>query len=268
MTRHGKPVHNLLSPVLSNSEILPSMYLLWLDAPGIASSARPGQFAMIRCDDGAKRLLRRPMTVHTVEGSRIAFFYRAVGEGTRWLSRRRQGDTLGVLGPLGNGFNIGQKSRHLLLVAGGMGLAPLRFLAETAIEEGRCVTLLAGAKTASALYPADLLPDKASYVPATEDGSLGETGLVTDLVPRHAAGVGQAFACGPEAMYRTLARERASRPPGLKVQLSLEVRMGCGVGACLSCTIETRSGPRHVCTDGPVFDLDEVKWGSAPVCAL
>ncbi len=247
---------------------MPATYLMWLEAPEIASSVRPGQFAMVRCDAGIVRVLRRPLTIHQVEGDRVAFLYRVTGDGTGWLAERGRGDNLDVLGPLGNGFTIDEQASRALLVAGGIGLAPLRFLADCLVSEGREVTLLLGSRTASHLYPRELLPGGLKLVTATEDGSVGEEGLVTPLVGRYGRQAGQVFACGPEAMYRALAQDRNSLPPGLHIQVSLEVRMGCGVGACLSCTIKTKAGNKHVCKDGPVFDLDEVVWGETPVCAL
>ncbi|HLC23634.1 MAG TPA: dihydroorotate dehydrogenase electron transfer subunit [Dehalococcoidia bacterium] len=254
--------------VLTNTVLMPSTYLLWLEAPEIASSTRPGQFAMLRCGNDLQRMLRRPLTVHQVEGSRIAFLYRVAGAGTQWLSQRQAGDVADLLGPLGNGFSVNRSSHRLLLTAGGLGIAPLRFLADSALAQGHEVTLLVGAKTASALYPGELLPPEIRLISATEDGSVGEKGLVTELLPRYAAGADQVFACGPEGMYRAMASDRRVLPANCKVQVSLEVRMGCGVGACLSCTVKTRGGLKHVCKDGPVFDLDDVLWWEAPSCML
>ncbi|MDO8473344.1 MAG: dihydroorotate dehydrogenase electron transfer subunit [Dehalococcoidia bacterium] len=261
-------MNNKSCPVQSNREILPSTHLMWVDAPQLAATARPGQFAMLRCCDNVERMLRRPLTMHQVDGSRVAFLYRVMGEGTRWLSARSEGQPVDILGPLGNGFTVNEQSRRLLLVAGGMGFAPLRFLADKAMAEGHEVTLLIGAKAANALYPAELIPKGLEVIAVTEDGSAGDRGLVTQFLGRYVEAANQVFACGPEPMYRALLPGRDSWPAGLRAQVSLEVRMGCGVGACLSCTIRTKSGPRHVCKDGPVFDLDDVLWGETPVCAL
>ena len=254
--------------VLSNRELLASTYLLWLEAPEIAASALPGQFAMLRCGNDLQRMLRRPLTVHHVEGSRIAFLYRVAGAGTEWLSQRQAGDVVDLLWPLGNGFSVDPGSHRLLLVAGGLGIAPLMFLADRAIAQGHEVTFLVGAKTASAIYPNSLLPPGARLIPVTEDGSVGEKGLITELLPRYAAGADQVFACGPEGMYRAMASARKGLPDNCKMQVSLEVRMGCGVGVCLSCTVKTRGGLKHVCKDGPVFDLDEIVWGETLVCMI
>lgn len=259
-------MHSLNCRVLSNQELMPSTYLLWVEAPEIAAEAKPGQFAMLRCDDGLRRVLRRPLSVHQVERGSVGFLYRATGSGTDWLSQRIPGQMLDILGPLGNGFSVDPEAVSHLLVAGGIGLAPLRFLADTLVQSGKQAILLMGSRSASHLYPVDLLPSGLRVAVATEDGSKGQKGLVTSVVQQLLAEAGQLFCCGPEAMYRAIVGDR-NLGPG-RVQVSLEVRMACGMGACLSCTVQTRSGNRHVCKDGPVFNLDEVLWGDAPVCAL
>jgi len=261
------PVELVAGKVISNRIVARATYLMWVEAPGIAASAVPGQFAMLRCGEGLERVLRRPLSIHDVHGQHVAFLYRVMGPGTEWLSRRER-DVIDVMGPLGRGFSVGDGSRKLLLVAGGIGVAPLRFLAEKAVAAGKEVTLLMGARSSAELYPVGLLPRGLNVQVATEDGSRGEKGLVTVMLPRFASGVDQAFACGPEAMYRGLRDEREKLQSGMPVQVSLEARMGCGMGACLSCSVKTRHGMRHVCKDGPVFDLDEIDWDAGPVCTV
>jgi dihydroorotate dehydrogenase electron transfer subunit len=149
-------------------------------------------------------------------------------------------------------------AKNLLLVAGGIGMAPLAFLAEEANALGRAVTVLLGAKRASQLCPVSQLPNGISIVEATEDGSKGRKGLVTDLVGEFAGGADQVFACGPAAMYQSMARLECLK--GKSVQVSLEERMACGVGACYGCSVITRNGPKQVCHDGPVFELADIVW--------
>jgi dihydroorotate dehydrogenase electron transfer subunit len=253
-------VKQAISTVVANTQVSPGVHLLWVDAPEIAAAALAGQYVMLRCGEGDDLTLRRPLSIHRVTRERnVAFLFAAVGKGTDWLSRRRQGDRVDLFGPLGNGFHVAPSSGSLLLVAGGMGVAPLAALADQAIENDRPVTILYGAGTASGLC-ADpkSLPGVESVV-VTEDGSAGETGLVTDLLPRYAGGADQVFACGPLTMYRRMAgmsRELSGKP----TQVLLEVVMGCGVGACLGCSIETAHGQRLVCKDGPVFELSEIVW--------
>jgi dihydroorotate dehydrogenase electron transfer subunit len=157
--------------IISNTEVMPEAHLLWLQAPDIAEVAQPGQFVMVRCGEGYDPLLRRPFSIHQVaNGGQIALLFNIVGRGTEWLSQCREGDTIDLLGPLGNGFSLQPSSRKLLLVGGGIGIAPLVFLAEKAIGERRSITLLIGARDASLLYPRSLLPSSIKLVTATEKG--------------------------------------------------------------------------------------------------
>jgi len=256
--------------VVDKGKLIPGLYrphgrsidfsqMIRLSCPEIAREARPGQFVMVDC--GEDCLLPRPFSIHRVIDKEDVELYFAVlegGRGTGWLSRRQAGDDIRLLGPLGNGFSISSASHNLLLVAGGMGVAPLYFLAEEALSRECSVTLLYG--TASEhRYPEDLLPPGLTLVAATDDGTVGYHGPVTDLLPDFIGRADQVFACGPLPMYRAL----AGNYPRLKnrpVQVSLEVRMACGRGVCYGCTIGTKDGLRRVCEHGPVFALDTVLW--------
>jgi dihydroorotate dehydrogenase electron transfer subunit len=244
--------------VIANEAIMPGVSLIWLDCPDIAAQARPGQFVMVRCGEGPEYQLRRPLSIHQRDGERLALLYKVVGKGTQWLSRCQAGDKLDLLGALGKGYEIYPDSRNLLLVAGGIGIAPLRFLADEAVSRGKEVTLLLGAPTARQLYPSRLLPAGARLVTATEDGTEGKKGVITDIVPDFSDSADQLFACGPLPMYKAMAgmAELKDKP----VQVSLEMRMGCGMGICYGCTVKTREGLRQVCKHGPIFDMDEVLW--------
>jgi dihydroorotate dehydrogenase electron transfer subunit len=227
-----------------------------LKCPGM-EPAKPGQFVMVRC--GGESILPRPFSIHQMHAKGDMSLYFAVledGKGTSWLSERKIGDKVAILGPLGNWFHVAPESRNLLLVAGGMGIAPLLFLAEDACEKELSVTLLYGAAFKN---PYPKVSRGIKLIEATEDGSAGYHGMVTDLIPEYVDWADQLFACGPLPMYKTMAQM-----PTLKnksVQLSLEVRMGCGLGVCYGCTIKTKSGLKQVCKDGPVFGLDDILWG-------
>jgi dihydroorotate dehydrogenase electron transfer subunit len=234
--------------------------LIRLHCPGIASEARPGQFVMVNC--GEECFLPRPFSIHWVGGDDIALFFAVPkdGKGSQWLSLRRDSEGVEVFGPLGNGFSIRSGARRLLLVAGGMGLPPLCFLSHQAVGEKRSLTLLLGAAQGP-LYtdiPENLLPPGIEIIGATDDGSVGHKGPITDLLPEHIDRADQVFVCGPLPMYKAMARMPALE--GKPVQVSLEVRMGCGVGTCYGCTVKTKSGSKQVCKDGPVFDLAEIIW--------
>jgi dihydroorotate dehydrogenase electron transfer subunit len=221
----------------------------------------------------------------------IALLFKVTGKGTLWLSQRQPGDKIDIFGPLGKGFTIGPESKNLLLVAGGIGIAPLAFLMQQASSQHR-LTLIHGAATAAQLYPfssADKkrskfssLPKGVQYVPVTEDGSMGQKDRVTDILPDFLDRADQVYACGPVDMYKAMALHLNPSPSkgedkgegetvaeGLvpsynlklrKCQVSLEVRMGCGFGACYGCTINTRKGLKRVCRDGPVFELEDIMW--------
>jgi len=234
---------------------MPGVYLVWLESLQIASAARPGQFVMVHC--GEDTVLRRPISVHQVDKAknRLALLFKVVGKGTLWLSQRRPCERIDLFGPLGNGFSIDENSNHLLLIAGGIGIAPLRFLAQEAAGKGYPVKLLQGAQTASHLYPGRFIPSEIEFITATEDGTAGKKGIITDLLSGLAGWADQIFACGPMPMYQTMAQipELKGKP-----QISLEMRMGCGLGICYGCTVKTKGGLRQVCKDGPVFCLDDI----------
>jgi len=248
--------------VVSNSEVMPGVHLIWLESPQIASVAQPGQFVMVRCGEDFEHPLRRPLSIHQLaDGSKLAFLINVVGKGTHWLAQCQAGDDIDLLGPLGNGYSIHPQSHKLLLLAGGIGIAPLCFLAQEALRSEYSVALLHGGSTATHLYPKHLLPSGIELTVVTEDGTAGKKGMITDLLPDFVDWADQVFACGPTEMYRDMARRKQKLKLEAKsVQISLEVRMGCGRGVCYGCTLKTREGLKQVCQDGPVFNLDDILW--------
>jgi dihydroorotate dehydrogenase electron transfer subunit len=275
--------------LIESREILPGQWLQSFHAPTLATGARAGQFVHIRAGDWSGLVLRRPFSFNTVDAGTgtITIHFRTVGRGTEWFTRLRPGDTVDMLGPLGRPFEVDPRSRHLLLIAGGLGMAGVRMLADEAIRDGRQVVLLFGGASAREVYPSSLLPDEVEYIVATDDGSLGHAGFVTELVPAYEAWADQAFACGPAGMLRALSAQAAGRSQRLGVaklgrkrgggkvvpigspaarrkaflQVSMEQNMGCAVGACLGCVVMGVSGtPQRVCREGPVFASDEIAW--------
>lgn len=247
--------------VVQLNQAVKGAYLMWLESPEIAAQARPGQFIMVKC--GEEATLRRPISLHLVdkEKQRIAFLYVVNGKGTAWLAQRQKSEAVDILGPLGNGFTLEPTAKKILLVAGGIGYAPLCYLADTAINADKKVDLLLGAATAQQLFPKKLIPSGVNCVLATEDGKLGYHGRVTEIIPKYAAAADQIFICGPMPMLQHVAGHQAELGlTGKGVQISMEMRMACGFGVCRGCTIRTQSGVKEVCTDGPVFRLDDVIW--------
>jgi len=247
---------------------------MWIEEPDIAVAAQPGQFITVRCGDFT---LRRPFSVHQVSSREIALLFKVAGKGSLWLSQRQRGERMDILGPLGKGFSIpptkSGQSKHLLLVAGGIGIAPLVFLMQHASSQHQ-ITLIHGASIAAQLYPFSSAAEKRSklsllskgvqFIPVTEDGNMGQKGKATDILPDFLDWADQVYACGPVDMYKAMAemslRAKRSNLKLKKCQVSLEVRMGCSFGACYSCTINTKKGLKHVCRDGPIFELDDIIW--------
>ena len=253
--------------VWSNEEIMPGTHLLWLKSPQVSSLAEPGQYVMINCGEGKELPLRRPLSIHRIKNDYCAFLFKKTGKGTAWLSERKPGNNVDLIGPLGNGFSVHPDSRNLLLVAGGIGIAPLRFLVDTALGQGKKITLLVGARSAAQLPPIETPPGRNPHSgidiqESTEDGSAGYRGMVTELIGTCKSDrIDQVFACGPPAMYRQMSSSRnelgLERKP---TQVSLEMRMGCGMGFCYACSINTSGGLKQVCRDGPVFELADIVW--------
>ncbi len=228
---------------------------MWLEAPEIASAAKAGQFIMISCKSN---LLRRPISIHRIKGSKLAILYAKIGSGTNWLAEQNSNTAIDILGPLGNGYTILPDTKNLLLIAGGMGIAPLTFLADSAIQQGHNVTLLLGAQKTAMVFPSKLLPDNIHCIVTTDDGSMGIKGRTTDLLCNYTDKADQIFACGPAPMYRTIYKQNLTKDK--PCQISLEVRMACGMGVCYGCTINTKQGLKQVCHHGPVFEFDDVLW--------
>jgi dihydroorotate dehydrogenase electron transfer subunit len=200
------------------------------------------------------------MSIYRTEGPQMQLMVRSVGPGSAWLVQREPGDELDCLGPQGHGFRLDPHKRNLLLVGGGYGVAPLVGLAERALARGTSVVLAVGAATAAHVFPARLLPAEVEYLVATDDGSAGHHGLVTELVPDRLAWAEMVYACGPVPMMAALAEILRQRAPSKPARIAMEERMGCAMGVCLGCVVETHKGPQRVCTEGPVFDIRQIIW--------
>ncbi len=230
-----------------------------LNCPEI-EKPEPGQFVMVRCGDEC--VLPRPFSIHQVTNREDLTLYFAAlenGKGTDWLSQRKVGDKVELIGPMGKGFSIYPTSHNLLLIAGGMGVASLYFLAEENTRKGYSITTLYGGAIRNPYIEGLFTPD-VKLIIATENGSSGHKGLITDLLPDFVDWADQIFVCGPTLMYRAMAVQNKKLLKAKSIQVSLEVRMGCGRGVCYGCTVKTKAGLKQVCQDGPVFDLDDILW--------
>ena len=223
----------------------------------------PGQFVHIKC--GAGLLLRRPISICSCQEDDpedlLAIAFEVRGEGTAWLAGRSVGDTLDVLGPLGNGFQIEREGRYLL-VGGGIGVPPMRGCAQ--YTHGKSTAILGFRSKEKAILTNCFQDECAKVLYATDDGSLGYHGFVDTLVRQELEGdraYDAVLACGPKPMLRNVAKVAGEFD--VPCQVSMEERMGCGIGACLVCACDMRDGARkHVCKDGPVFNAREVDWNA------
>jgi dihydroorotate dehydrogenase electron transfer subunit len=251
----------------THARTISDSWLIRLRCPEIARGARPGQFVMVSC--GEECMLPRPFSIHHVRNNDIAIFFAVWedGTGTKWLSQRHKGDSLEIFGPLGNGFSMLPKARNLLLVAGGIGIAPLPFLADQALKKRLVVKLLRGASgefkpsgkpNPPQHYPEEYLPRGMDVVTISTSPDGRQCMALNLITPEVIKWADQVFACGPTAMYREMANMRQLKDK--PVQISLEARMGCGRGVCYSCTVRTKRGLKQVCRDGPVFTLDDIIW--------
>ncbi len=275
--------------VLSNKNIKSNYWHMCLDTGKVSLFCLPGQFISIKLGDNSQFLLRRPFGIHKACGNSIEILYEVLGEGTRILSGEKSGDILDIIGPLGNGFayprlplaspqgeQAGVIRYPLILVAGGMGVAPLVFLAERlaySVERRACrknkrlklsATVLIGSRVKEGILCEKEFKNLGYDVKiTTDDGSVGFKGRVTELLEnllnaKRSTLNAIIYACGPKPMLREVARVCSQSK--ISAQLSLEAHMACGIGVCLGCVINTSDGFKRVCKDGPVFKAQEIIW--------
>lgn len=235
--------HNLLQ--LKSSSTLPEM--------------TPGQFVEVKVDGSESTYLRRPFSIHRVDYQKntIHLLIKVVGKGTKSLSELKAGDSIDIVFPLGKGFNIIEND-NVLLVGGGCGVAPLYFLAEQLNSKGNKVNILIGGRSGEDILLHDQYKAYGNVFISTEDGSLGERGMVTSHSLFNAQpGFGKIYCCGPDGMMRAVAHYAEKHK--IPCEVSLENTMACGIGACLCCVVESVQGNVCVCTEGPVFDSSTLK---------
>jgi dihydroorotate dehydrogenase electron transfer subunit len=264
------------SMVVSNVELSPGYFRMRMTAPQELHGSAPGQFLMLRVADAIDPLLRRPFGLFDVgtfsaeyascgEQCYCEILYKVVGKGTKMLSALHHGDIVDLLAPLGKGFQVGPAGEEKILVGGGIGLAPLYYLAKHLVAKGEKVRLFAGGRNRDDILCITEFERLGveTYV-STDDGTLGERGLVTQVLEQHLGEGMRIFACGPTPMLKAVALMAQGR--GVPCQVSMEAYMACGVGACLGCVMkganhtEERPDYRCVCKDGPVFDSFELQW--------
>lgn len=267
-------IRDLKARIINNKQISPSIYYLELNLPKMAGNICPGQFLHLRLLGTTDPLLRRPLSVNRiVNKNNVGIIYKVVGKGTYLLKEMAKGETVDVLGPLGNGFNLkrGIKNKGpLIFVAGGMGIAPFISLAKNLNVKKKKVVAFIGTDTKAELVCIKELKKFGCEIKlSTDDGTVGYKGYVSDLLDNYLAksrfkDKPYIYACGPKPMLRAL--RDVSIKYDLEGQVSLDEMMGCGLGACLGCVVKTRNTKdeavvyKRICKDGPVFDIDEIIW--------
>ena len=259
--------YQIKAKILKNYSVGGSYVKLKIACPKISRVALPGQFVNIKVGEGFIPLLRRPVSIHSVKGNNFELLCEVVGKGTEILSKKKPGEFLNLIGPLGNGFSL-LAARSSLLVAGGMGVAPLVFLAEKLREIPNPksqipILVLVGAKTKKQILCVKEFEKIGCVVKiATDDGSAGFKGKVTDLLKNLLSTTDYRlptiYACGPNPMLRAVSA--IAKTKNIPAQVSLEEHMACGIGACLGCVVNTKEGMKRVCKEGPVFMAKEIIW--------
>lgn len=248
--------------VVSHRLIATNIYELILEGKLVNEMKEPGQFVHLRLSEIMEPLLRRPISIANIDekNERFTMIYRAEGKGTQMLSQKKQGETIDVLGPLGNGFPFERKKgEKALLIGGGIGVPPLYELSQRLVNQGVEVIHVLGHETASKVFYFEEFSNLGKTYIATVDGSYGFKGFVTDVIDQESLTFDCLYACGPMPMLKALENKYS----GIEGYISLEKRMGCGIGACLACVCHIAGDPtgtkyQKVCSDGPVFRMGEV----------
>lgn len=251
--------------IIEQVKIAKDIYCMTLEAAEITQKCVPGQFVHVRVNQGINPLLRRPFSIHRVHRNRgcIELLYRVVGLGSEAMAMYQRGHILDMMGPLGKGFTLDASFSHALIIAGGMGSAPVFFLMDALAARKKKATLFWGVKKGEEIFGLPEIEKSGVDVKvATEDGLLGYHGLVTDLAKDYILQHGKdktlaGFVCGPKKMLKRV--QEISEKTDFCWQVSCEERMACGIGVCMGCAVKVKQGGyKMVCSDGPVFDLREI----------
>ena len=246
--------------VLSTERAYDGACITWFHAPQLAAHVEPGQFVMVHCSiEGMDPMFARAFSYYRLEQDRFAILYNVIGKGTHWLSQRQRGDQVRIYGPLGNGFRFPDPPSNLLLIGGGVGVAPMVDTAYRAVAAGHHVVAMMGGRSESHLLPASEWPKEVEYVVVTEDGSAGPKGFVTQHLGKYQEWANRIYACGPNAMFQSLADVLRNNGRRQSPEILMEENMPCGWGMCYGCGIFTKNhGVKLCCKDGPRFNLFDV----------
>jgi len=252
MGAQGIAVKQYAAIVEGGAEPVPGTRLLLLNCPQLSESARPGQFVMVRCGHGYDPYLRYPLPIHRLRPQGIALYFRSSEPSIAWLGAQQIGETVDLLGPCGRGFDLPSELSNLTLIYQGMGIGPLAAI----LDRTRCaVQIISEAPTPSQVYPRELLPRFVEFLPFVGHEQSEALWHAVEGACRWSERV---YAAGSRGLCHRLAQSIARSRFGLRegiAQVWVEAEMACGRGICQSCLTETRSGLKHACLDGPVFDL-------------
>jgi len=247
--------------VKDNIRLNHDTFLLILQHPVRMPQIEAGQFVEVLVEDDSHTFLRRPISVHDVNYklNTLTLFVKIVGKGTEKLSRLIKGNTLNLVYPLGNSFTI-VKQQKVLLAGGGCGIAPLMYLAKVLCFNKCDVHILLGAKSSCNILLLDTFKKLGTVYITTDDGSLGTKGFLIQhaVIKDEIKSFSRIYTCGPERMMQAVAR--MAKNNNVACEVSLENTMACGIGACLCCVVDTKSGHKCVCTEGPVFNINDLRW--------
>jgi len=253
-------------PIIDNLHITSNIYKMRFKSPDIALQSYPGQFLQLRVTNNLDPFLRRPFSISRVDKKQgiIHILYKKIGRGTSIMTRLKKDDIIDIVGPLGNGFKTTGDFTQALIVAGGMGCAPVFFLIDELLKNGKEINLLFGVKSIKQLIDFNKFGDLLNLTICSEDGSCGKKGLVTDLIMEslHDASPSSTYgyACGPNSMYKQI-QNLNSNSDSIYWQVSLESSMACATGVCQGCAIKMKTNNyKLVCSEGPVFNLREINF--------
>jgi dihydroorotate dehydrogenase electron transfer subunit len=246
--------------VVGNKLLTSDFCVIEVESDKILPDFRPGQFVQVRVDGSPETFLRRPISIHDVDFARNRYkmLIQVVGKGTETIFKLRAGDSLNVIHPLGNSFTIPDEKSRILLVGGGCGIAPLLFLGKLLKTRGHSPDVLMGFRNSSRVLEIEEYSKIGNIFITTEDGSTGEKGYVTNHSVLSAVKYDRIYCCGPDSMMKAVARYCIKN--NIICEVSLENLMACGFGICLCCIAETTRGNICTCTEGPVFNIKELKW--------
>jgi dihydroorotate dehydrogenase electron transfer subunit len=246
--------------VIENKRINSDFFVLELSGNSRIPEIKPGQFAQVKVEGSPETFLRRPISIHDVDYGKNTFkiLIQIAGKGTRTLAQLGNGDNLNLIYPLGNSFSLPGKEEKVLLVGGGCGIAPLLFLGKY-LKMNACVPdIILGFRNITRVIEIEDYLEIGNVFVTTEDGTMGEKGFVTNHSVFSTRQYNRIYCCGPDKMMKAIAAYSRSR--NIICEVSLENLMACGIGACLCCIVDTIKGNLCTCIDGPVFNINDLKW--------